>query len=871
MSQLKFFGGDPSAKSKFKFVSPLQCSTFQGFFETQLWAPVRLALTEAQYRALPKDEQKLAKWVRYFTPGAFRECESGNLYPKNNENVESISLICIDIDTATEAQPIFENPKLLWEMLDGFNFVVYTTLNHRPEAPRLRVIVEASGFEPALYAEASNFIAGKIGLPTLNKESQIPSQAMFRPTVFADSDGNPVLLHNLKGSPLAPEHFQGQTTLLPKALQTKAKEGNILEGLEFLQPIIEGITLGDAAEALNHVSPNCSMHDWIRCAMALRHQFPDQDDEAFQVYDSWSSGGATYEGTEKTRYRWEHTSPNTFTRLPTTIKTLFKLAKDAGWDASEKEEDRFQYLKSWIHAQGRIGELVEPGLQKIAASPLLTSVYEEALIAELVKAAKKLGFNATISKMGKRLRALKALIRDRQYKQEEAERGTPDWVKGLIYISKLEVFYRYQTGEQVSRSSFDSTYAKMLLPSERELEERGDTSRQAKNTPTIRPQDFVLNELQIPCVYDDCYDPLNPDDHISTKGGVRFANTYRRSYATPKPGLAKEHGQILKNHVALLIAEPEYQRQLLDFIAFMVQHPGRKIRWAFLIQSAQGNGKGLIAKALRGVLGRGNIKTVDPEAIFSQWNDWAYGTQLTIMNEIRLTGHSRHDVMNKLKEPIADDHVSVNQRFRDNREVENFTNYLMFTNHRDALALEQRERRYFVVFSPLQTDKDIEALNQSEKLQPLQDLVDGGEFGGVRAFFEEWEISSDFCPNSPPPKTAYFAEMAKVTKSEMETVFDEIIAEGDNPMIKGDLLSASSLLAMLNTELPKSVSAKALNQLLSSKNFNYVGRQTIMGERHQIWVNRNADFFPFDNDDFEAIFKERIRVAEQLEEAKDLL
>ena len=392
----------------------------------------------------------------------------------------------------------------------------------------------------------------------------------------------------------------------------------------------------------------------------------------------------------------------------------------------------------------------------------------------------------------------------------------------------------------VSRSSFDSSFGVNLLPSPRELEERGDTSRQGKFTPSIRPQDYVLNELEIPRVYDQAYDPANPDDIISVKGGIRYANTYRKSYAKPDPKKAKEAGDVIKGHVALLIPEEEHQTRLIDFIAYMVQHPGKKIRWAFVIQSAQGNGKSLFAKALRGVYGRGNIKTVDPEAIFSPFNEWACGSVLSILNEIRVTGHSRHDVMNKLKEPIADDHVSVNQKFRDNREVDNVTNYLMFTNHKDALALEERERRYFVVFSQLQTERDTQALVDSGKLKPLQDLVDSQEFGGLRSFFEEWEISPDFCPDSPPPKTESFYQMANLAKPDVERAVLDLLEDTQNPFIQDDIVSSTALMNLVNAELKQPTSAKAVSSALLQKGFNHIGRFTVAGTRHQIWVDPDS-------------------------------
>jgi len=852
----RFFGGNP-AQGLFEHVSPLDCTTFKDFFDSQLWSPIRLRVTADEYRGLTEAEQKKVKFVRYFTPASFRN-KGPKGFPKNNANVKAVNLLCIDIDPEKKkdlktgrlaetgnfpAAPLLENPRLLFDALEGWNFALYTTLNHTPDRPRVRLVVEADNLDPELYPDAVAYLGAKLGLPFVTRESKVVSQAMFRPTVFADTDlehNHPVIAYHWKGNAFDPSVLDGYEG----GKQTARKEpdaGGFMDGLEYLTPPVHGVELEDIAEPLSKISPDCSMFDWIRCAMALRHQFPDRDDEAFELWDSWSSGGKSYEGTEKARYRWDHTSGATTNRLPTTIRTLFKLAKDAGWTNPGMAQRYFENLRTWLNTRETLEELVDRGLEQIVTTPLITSVYEDGLLKLIKSRAKnKFGLDFTPSKLAGQLKRLKANIREKQQQQEEEEKGAPAWTRGLTYVSKLETFYRTSTGEEVSRSSFDSTFGVKLLPSAKELEERGDTSRQGKFTPSIRPQDFVLNELEIPRVYDFTYDPANPDETIVSKDKKKFVNTYRKSYAKPDKAGATEAGEIIKKHAALLISEPEYQRRLLDFIAFMVQSPGKKIRWAFLIQSAQGNGKGLLAKALRGVFGRGNIKTVDPEAIFSSFNDWAYGSQLAILNEIRVTGHSRHDVMNKLKEPISDDHVSINQKFRDNREVENVTNYIMFTNHKDALAMEQRERRYFVVYSPIQTERDADRLVESGKLGPLQDLVDSGQFGGLRAFFEEWEISEDFCPDSPPPKTPYFFQMAKHAKPELETILEDLIADGSEPTVQEDLISASEFLQIVTNETKERISPKVLNSVLLCKGFRHVGRMSIAGGKHQVWVNPDS-------------------------------
>jgi len=853
----RFFGGD--ASHLFKHVEPLPCANFKEFFDTQLRAPIRSQHTAAEFTAMSEAGKKQVKFVRYFTPSSFAEKSKGG-YLKNNANVKAVNLLCLDIDPEKVKDPetgkwvetgdypaarLIKNPQRLREALDGLNFALYTTINHTPEAARARLVVEADNLPPEHYAEAVNHIAALIGLPSVTTESKTISQAMFRPTIFADTDLNfnhPVVDYFCKGTAFDPSVLVGigATTMKP-GKPPKQASTDFFDGIEYLKQSVYGVELKDAKEAISALSPDCSQDDWIRCAMALRHQFPSQDEEAFALFDSWSSEGRTYEGEEKTRYRWDHTSATPSNRLPTTMRTIFKLAKEAGWDCAETNQKLFARLTTWLKGCTTLEDLLDRGFEKIVVSPLLGSAYETPLIDTVKKQAKSVfGFTYSVAELKKHLKTLQSEAKEKQRQKDSEEKPTPLWARGLVYLSGLERVYRTETCEVLTKSSFDSSYGVKLLPNAQELQERGDTSLQAKLTPIVRPQDYILNELEIPRVYDLTYDPANPDDVIVVKGKKRFVNTYTKSYAKADRKTAVEAGRVILKHAALLIAEPEHQRRLIDFIAFMVQNPGKKVRWAFLIQSAQGNGKGLLAKALRGVFGRGNIKTVDPEAIFSPFNDWAVGTQLSILNEIRVTGHSRHDVMNKLKEPISDDHVSINQKFKPNEEFENVTNYLIFTNHKDAIAVEQRERRYFVVFSPIQTEKDTDRLMESGALEPLQKLVDSAQFGGLRAFFEDWELSPRFCPDSPPPKTEYFYQMADHSKTDIEKLLEGVLEEGQEPLVQSDIISSSQLLRMLESETNQKISPKVLGSILINKGFKRHSRLSILGVKHQVWVDPDS-------------------------------
>src|SRR6185369_13812264 len=192
----------------------------------------------------------------------------------------------------------------------------------------------------------------------------------------------------------------------------------------------------------------------------------------------------------------------------------------------------------------------------------------------------------------------------------------------------------------------------------------------------------------------------------------KYVNTYAPTY----PELDLEHeqqaGEIFQNHLKNLIAEESHRRTLIDFMAYIVQFPGHKIRWAVLIQGAEGAGKTYLAEVMRAVLGKRHVKLADGTTISSGWNEWTFGYQLVVIEEVRVVGTNRYDIMNRLKPWITNDGITINEKFESSRDVSNITNYILFSNHQDALALTANDRRYFILKSPLQTKQQVQSLGK---------------------------------------------------------------------------------------------------------------------------------------------------------------
>ncbi|MBF0400891.1 MAG: PriCT-2 domain-containing protein [Magnetococcales bacterium] len=79
----------------------------------------------------------------------------------------------------------------------------------------------------------------------------------------------------------------------------------------------------EITSALHTISPDCDREQWVQAGMAIKAELGDS---GFAVFDGWSRGGKSYQQTD-CRDTWKSIKPGG----GTTIKTLFGMAKDAGW------------------------------------------------------------------------------------------------------------------------------------------------------------------------------------------------------------------------------------------------------------------------------------------------------------------------------------------------------------------------------------------------------------------------------------------------------------------------------------------------------------------------------------------------------------
>ncbi len=291
-------------------------------------------------------------------------------------------------------------------------------------------------------------------------------------------------------------------------------------------------------------------------------------------------------------------------------------------------------------------------------------------------------------------------------------------------------------------------------------------------------------------------------------------------------------------HVAHLIVDPREQRLFIDWMAFIVQKR-KRVNWAILLQGVEGDGKTFFFELLSAVLGGANVLTVPASLLGDRFNTWAEGYQVVFVEEVYLRGkHYSGEALNAIKPNITNQKINIHAKGIDTYQVLNKSSYFLTTNHRDALPLDNNDRRYFVLSSRFQTKEVLQAfVERNPTYYPnLYATLDSP--GALRHLLLNWKISPDFDAKGRAPDSAAKDYMVEMNKPEGLEELEEAMAESDRPDMCDGLLNVTDLgdimLGMESIVPP----TRTLAKILTYKGLTKLGAVRIDKRYVKFWSNK---------------------------------
>lgn len=299
--------------------------------------------------------------------------------------------------------------------------------------------------------------------------------------------------------------------------------------------------------------------------------------------------------------------------------------------------------------------------------------------------ATKHGFNAA----GEDFPPIAAEAQAKLDKSAEAARGRGPggMMERCVWVKKLEQVCDTHTLELMSRTQFNVAYRAMgSIASSRDCawtKFLDNPTRRAVQSMTYRPGGPLF-------VYEE-------------EDGGPCVNLWKPATGPLPTHVTDEQVRPYLDHLEYLFPVQHERETLLDWLAWVIQHPGLKPNWGLLIGSLfQGNGKSILLEPLRRALGRHNVKNVSADDLASGFTDWLVETKVFVVEEMH--SFERTSTMNKLKNYLATppDRLRINKKYGAQFEIPNLVAGVFFTNHEDALALERNDRRFYILWTEAQ-------------------------------------------------------------------------------------------------------------------------------------------------------------------------
>lgn len=413
---------------------------------------------------------------------------------------------------------------------------------------------------------------------------------------------------------------------------------------------------------------------------------------------------------------------------------------------------------------------------------------------------------------------------------EAAQAAHKNWHQKWIYVASHTAFLEQSSGQLHKSESFNMSCGRYVPMGKSGV--KMSATKYAADRGLLRVVDSIG------------YFP-SVSSRICSIDGKDLWNSYT---SASLPECAEQHTargmryiELLESHAMLLTGSEAAAEILLSWMAHQVQRTGDKVLWAPVLQSVPGGGKSFLAHVLRAALGDSNVGIVSPSQAISQFNSWAVGHAVNVLEELRISGHSRYEATNALKPLITDKMVQINRKGTPQYMAYNTCNYICFTNFRDAIPAEDHDRRWWIIWAPFES---MEGLRRAVGMPPqdyFQMLFSGLErhHSEIRKWLLERPLSKLFKPRERAPDTSHKRSVQATEESGIEGLAEarEMICAGGRWYCEAAVSSSDLWLDLMAANPRLELSSHAKSGLL--KRLGYMAhpaRVRAGGRQKRFWT-----------------------------------
>lgn len=286
------------------------------------------------------------------------------------------------------------------------------------------------------------------------------------------------------------------------------------------------------------------------------------------------------------------------------------------------------------------------------------------------------------------------------------------------------------------------------------------------------------------------------------------------------------------DQVAYLFPDQVEREAFLNWLAHLEQRPGELPHYGWLhIAANTGTGRNWLASVLARVW-RGYVApNVDlPALLDSQFNGQLAGRILAIVDEVQeAAGENPYRHTNKLKSLVNAEYRDLNPKFGRQYREHNACRWLVFSNHDNALPLNDTDRRWRVV------RHTADPRTPTEYAQLYARLADPEFINAVGMFLRQRDISRFNAGERPPMSEAKRAAV-EASKTLTQRYAQQLVAQWP-----ADVLTNADAAEVLSEGRETSLTP-AMRRALEELGCVSIGRTLkVRGQVHRCWVIRHQD------------------------------
>ena len=225
------------------------------------------------------------------------------------------------------------------------------------------------------------------------------------------------------------------------------------------------------------------------------------------------------------------------------------------------------------------------------------------------------------------------------------------------------------------------------------------------------------------------------------------------------------------DHIKVVICngDENLYKTVLQWYASILRDPCCKLGYALLLISDEGTGKNtFFTDVLCKLMSRYSVPNVnDIDEITGIFNSIMENIKLLICNELLSIENSKKDVSTKLKSPITDNTIRINEKFIPRHTADNVCNFIFVTNELNPFLMKMNNRRFCVLKL---SEKYIQNKEYFDKLAST--IKAKGFYEHLFTYFMRDVDMTDFNPHQPP-MTEEKKEIQNASKNSFELFFEE--------------------------------------------------------------------------------------------------